>query len=122
MSSCLPLLRVHLTLDDFPLRAPQLLETDAGMAFQILQVDAMFSAHPAIVLSECFAERALNLLLQRAGLAVKRAHGVHGFVHAIDQSSALTVGKTKFADNAGNPHDLAAQAESAATVFTGFLP
>src|SRR5258708_25654303 len=82
----------------------------------------MFSAHPAIVLSECFAERALNLLLQGAGLAVKRAHGVHGFVHAVGQSSALTVGKTKFADDARNPPDLAAQAESAPTVFTVFLP
>src|SRR5260370_11185060 len=91
------------------------------MAFQILQVDAMFSAHPAIVLSECFAERALNLLLQGSGLAVKTPHGVHGFIQAINHSSPLPGSKANVADDARKPPNLAAQAGLATSAFTGFL-
>src|SRR5947209_1265802 len=104
----LGLLRVHLALDDFALRALQLLEPHAGIAFQSFQIGAMLSPCLAVIFLELFAARALNLLFQVADLAGERAHGVHGFIHPVDQAFALDVGETEVADDERNPNDLAA--------------
>jgi hypothetical protein len=78
------LLRVHLALDDFALRAPQLLQAHAGVAFQPFQVGAMLSLRFTVIFLEFFAVGALNLLFQVPDLAVERAHNVHAFTHPID--------------------------------------
>src|SRR5713226_7272082 len=85
----LGLLRVHLALDDFALRVPQLLEAHAGIALQPFQIGTMPSLRPAVIFLEFFALRALNLLFQVADLTVQRAHDVHAFIHSIDQAFAL---------------------------------
>ena len=115
------LLHPRLALHDFALRAVELLETHAGIVFQTLHVGAMLPPPPAVIFLEFLAARALNLLFEVADPAVKRAHSVHGFTHAIDQACALEVGKTEVADDARNPHDLAAQIQSAAAVLASFL-
>src|SRR5208283_4140376 len=114
------LLRVHLALNDFALRALQPLEAHAGSAFQPFQVAAMKPLRLAVVFLQLFTARARNLLSQVADLAVERAHGVHGSTHPIDQAFALAVAETKVANDERNSNDLAAQAESAPAVFAGF--
>jgi hypothetical protein len=49
------LLRVHLALDDFALRAVQLLEAHAGVAFQAFQVGEMLPLRLAVIFLEFFA-------------------------------------------------------------------
>jgi hypothetical protein len=117
----LGLLHVHLALDDFALRAVQLLEPHAGIAFQPFQIGALLPLCLAVIFLQFCVARALDLLFQLADLMVERAHDVHGFVHPIDQSFVLEVGKTEVADDARNPNHLAAQATSAASVFACFL-
>ena len=85
----LSLLRLYLALDDFALRAVQLLEAHAGIAFQLFQVGAMPSLCLAVIFFEFFAVRALNLPIQVADPAVEKAHDVHSFIHPIDHAFAL---------------------------------
>src|SRR5208283_2998676 len=115
------LFRVHLTLQDLALRALQLLETHAGITFQPFQVTAIAPLCLEVIFLQLFTARALNLFSQVADLAVERAHDVHGSIHPIDQALALAVAETEVADDERNSNDLAAQAESAATVFARFL-
>jgi hypothetical protein len=88
----LGLLPVHLTLDDFALRAVQLLEPRSGIAFQPFQISAILPLCLAVIFLQFLAARALNLPFHVADLPVERAHDVHGLIHPIDQAFALEVG------------------------------
>src|SRR6476646_4647236 len=100
---------VNVALDDFALRAPQLLVADAGFLLQLFQVVAVLALDAPVLAPGLLNPRCLDFFFQIVDLAVERAHGVDGFVDAVDEPLALRVGELQPADPAGNHHVRASQ-------------
>src|SRR5262249_36904581 len=114
-------LGVHVTLDDFALRALEFLVGDAGFPLQSFQIAAMPALDTPEFLLGVVTARGLNLFFQIVDVAVQQPHGVHCLVHAVNQALALRIGELQIADPYGDHHVRPAQRPAAATELARFL-
>ena len=112
----LGLLRIHVALDDFALRALDLLEQQAGFDFKLFNFASYRARLAAIFFFLIFAARGVGLALEVLRLAVERTHAVDSFVDAVDQPLAFGIGETQLAHRDGNPHDGAGQVAAGAAM------
>ena len=85
----LGLLGVHVALDHFALGALELADGDAGVGFDFFEIDFAVFLLAAIFLFELLALGGVELLVERANLALEGAHGVDGFVDLVEKALAL---------------------------------
>ena len=116
----LRLLRVHVPLDDFALRALELLERNAGFDFELFHFRGCREPGCGTPCSDprCGWRRASFQVL---ALAVERAHAVDGFVDAVNQALAFVVGEAQFADDATRPTMVARQGNAVTAIVLGTL-
>ena len=98
----LGLLGVHVALDHFALGALELADGDAGVGFDFLEIDLAVFLLAAVLLLELLALGGFVLLVERADLALERAHGVDGLVDLVEQALALHGRVLELADDAGD--------------------
>src|SRR5579884_3198668 len=113
--------RVNVTLNDFALRALEFLIADAGIGLQLFQIITMLALNAAVFALGFFNARCVNLFFQVVHLAIERAHGVNGLVHAVNQALALRIGELQSANAGGNFHLRASQGPAVLAKFLGLL-
>jgi len=96
----LGLLGIHVALNDLALRALQVGNGESGFLFELFEVGLAVLLLAAVFLLELFALRLVILLVERANLALKRAHGIDGLVDLVEQALALLIGVLQVAHNA----------------------
>jgi hypothetical protein len=113
----LGLLGVHVALDHFALRALELDDGDAGVAFDLFEVGLAVLLLAAVLLLELLALGGVELLVERANLALERAHGVDGLVDLVEQALALEGGVLELAHDARDEHLFAGDEPAGVALF-----
>ena len=118
----LGLLGVHVALDHLALGALELDDGDAGVALDFFEIGPAVFLLAAILLLQLLALRGLVLLVERANLALERAHGVDGLVDLVEQALALEGGVLELADDARDEHLFAGDEPAGAARVRGPWP
>ncbi len=114
-------LRVHVALDHFKPRAPQLMKCSAGFFLELFQVLQTAPLLTLVLRASAVTPGTGTFLLQYLDLAVNGVHCVSRSGNNIDETLALRVRIPQTADDPGNQHFLAGNFPQSAAMSLGVL-